>query len=114
MRDEELESTHPLRRMLHNLQIQEQVAEIGLQPLGPVETARLVEQAAPQDLSPEEVDLVVHESQGNPLFAVEIVRAWEARPGSERSSVTHVEASRPTGARRRALPPPKVHAMIQA
>src|SRR5947209_81620 len=108
-REEELPQTHPLRTLLLHLRTSMPVTELTLQPLDAAETAKLASKVANREL---DLGLVMHlfqETEGYPLFVVEMVRADVAR----------VSTSPPEAGSHRQLPledtrrlPPRVHAML--
>jgi len=65
----------PLDALLHVLRQSEQLTEITLSPLGKAEAATLAEQAAGRKLEGNLIDCLYGETEGNPLFIVETVRA---------------------------------------
>jgi DNA-binding SARP family transcriptional activator len=86
--------------------------EIALDPLDAAETAKLAARIAGQELDTPRVMRLFRETEGNPLFVVETMRAGlDARsPGSE------AERAEPPGAPAESLPsvPPRVRAVIAA
>lgn len=85
LRPEELAGSPPLRSALLALQRDQQVTEISLGPLDADETTALAEQVARRPLDPAAVTTLYQETEGNPLFVVEAVRAGllEQRAGDE-------------------------------
>ena len=86
------------------------MTEIALQPLDAAETAKLAAQVAKRELDVDAVMHLYHETEGYPLFVVEMVRADLGRV-----SASPPEADRP----HRQLPledartlPPRVHAVL--
>jgi DNA-binding SARP family transcriptional activator/ATP/maltotriose-dependent transcriptional regulator MalT len=75
MRPEEITAGHPLRTLLTALQRNHQVTEIPLEMLDASETAVLAEQTMGRQLDPRIATTLYKETEGNPLFIVEIVRA---------------------------------------
>jgi predicted ATPase len=117
MRSEEVGQRHPLTRLLVNLRSAGQLTEIDLGPLGRAETAELGMCAAGRGLEPDEARHLFEETEGQPLFVIETVRAGLAESDEEADGVTlqangvdaHVGAS--------TVPsrlPPRVHAVISA
>ncbi len=109
-REEELPQTHPLRTFLLHLSSSMRVTELTLQPLDAAETAKLASKVANREL---DMGLVMHlfqETEGYPLFVVEMVRA-----GLGRVSTSPPEADRPHKQPlledARTLPP-RVHAVL--
>lgn len=74
-RPEGLADDHPLAILRHPLTVRGQLIEILLDRLGPEETTKLVENLTGQKLSIDMARHVYQETEGNPLFIVETVRA---------------------------------------
>ncbi|GHO79594.1 hypothetical protein KSD_73650 [Ktedonobacter sp. SOSP1-85] len=74
VRSEEMHPGHPLMTWLHPFQRDGQVTELSLAPLGLAETTTLAEQFLSHHLTPEVTSKLYRESEGNPLFVVEMVR----------------------------------------
>src|SRR5437763_6967201 len=74
-RGEELPPHHPLRTFLLHLRTTTGVTEITLQPLDATETAKLASQVANRELDMGSVMHLFQETEGYPLFVVEMVRA---------------------------------------
>jgi DNA-binding SARP family transcriptional activator/predicted ATPase len=109
-REEELPPQHPLRTLLLHLRNTMRVTGIPLEPLDAAETAKLASQVANRELDVDSVMHLYHETEGYPLFIVEMMRA-----GLERALASPPEADRP----HRQLPPndaqtlpPRVHAVL--
>jgi len=85
LRPEEMTAEHPLRSALLALQRNKQVTEILLGPLDASDTTALAEQVARHPLDPDMVAMLYQETEGNPLFVVEAVRAGflEQHSGAE-------------------------------
>ena len=75
VRAEEALPEHPLVSFLGTLQREGLVTEIALGPLNTDETTSLAEHVAGHKLNPALVSGLYHETEGNPLFVVEMVRA---------------------------------------
>ncbi len=109
VRPEEVERDHPLTALLLNLRRTDWLTEITLGPLDAQETALLAAQVADHELNAETAQCIYRETEGNPLFVVEMVRAkpddWCAEPGDAVNDACI--AHRPTL-------PTKVQAVIQA
>ncbi len=109
-REEELPQTHPLRTLLLHLRSTMCVTELMLQPLNAAETAKLASQVANRELDRGLVMHLFQETEGYPLFVVEMVRA-----GLGRVSISPPEADRssrqPPLDDARTLPP-RVHAVL--
>src|SRR6266566_2246271 len=90
VREEELPQTHPLRTLLLHLRNSMRVTELMLQPLDAAETAKLASQVANRELDMGEGLHLFQETEGYPLFVVEMVRADLGRV-----STSPPEANRP-------------------
>jgi tetratricopeptide (TPR) repeat protein len=87
-RDEDLGDRHPLHELRTGLAALGQLAEIELGRLSPQETAALGERLAGHELAPPDAERLFAETEGNPLFVVEVLRAgWHGGP-DERGPVT--------------------------
>lgn len=88
VRAEELSPEHPLTTLIGALQRDGLVTEIALGPLATAETTLLAEHIAGYQFETAMGDLLYRETEGNPLFVVEMVRAGtfgqdqEGPPGS--------------------------------
>ena len=87
VRSEETLPGHPLVSFLSMLQRDGLVTEIALGPLNTTETASLAEHIAGRQLDPDQTSGLYHETEGNPLFVVEMVRArtLEEHTGKQRA-----------------------------
>jgi DNA-binding SARP family transcriptional activator len=74
-RSEQLDAAHPLPALLRDLSSASQLVEIALEPLDAAETAALAVQIADRALDSDAVTRLYRETEGNPLFVVETVRA---------------------------------------
>lgn len=74
-RPEEITPDHALAVLRRNLQQEEQLVEIELEPLSAAEAATLAAQVAGRELKPEMATQLYQETEGNPLFIVEAMRA---------------------------------------
>lgn len=74
-RSEEIMPGHKLTALLTSLRRDGKVSEIALAPLTEGETATLAELIAGSALTASEAAMIYHETEGNPLFIVETVRA---------------------------------------
>ncbi len=83
VRPEEVDRGHPLAALIADLRDAGQMTAIELGPLDPVDTSRLAAHVAGRELTPDEASLIHRETEGNPLFVVETVRAglFAAEPG---------------------------------
>ncbi len=77
VRREEIDEGHPLNELVVGLQALERLTEIEIGRLNPGETATLAERLAGRAI--EDSDRLYVETEGNPLFVVEALRAgWES------------------------------------
>src|SRR5207253_3443525 len=74
-RREEIDGQHPLNELVAGLKALEAFAEIGLERLSRDETAVLAERTAARQLGEPETERLFAETEGNPLFVVEALRA---------------------------------------
>jgi len=74
-RSEELDSTCPLETLLRSLHRDEQVTEISLDRLDSKATATLASSIAAQELGVDQATALFHQTEGHPLFIVEMMRA---------------------------------------
>jgi DNA-binding SARP family transcriptional activator len=114
MRTEEVGPRHPLMTLLTDLRSTGQLTEVALGPLDASETAELGMFLARRGLDPDEERRLYAETEGQPLFVVETVRAGLA--GAERALLA---GTRPTPVGERTASsmdrlPPKIHAVIAA
>lgn len=82
-RSEELGPKHPLTTCLSNLQHESLMTEIPLSALDMPTNRALIEQIGGGKLKPAEVDAIVANAGGIPLYAVEYVNEIESRPAHE-------------------------------
>jgi predicted ATPase len=111
-RAEELSGQHPMTTLLHDLQRVTDVTEIPLRPLDAAATAKLAANLAGRELGADQALQLYHETEGNPLFVVETVRAgyeqkleigdWRLTAQSQ-FPITNLQSL-----------PPRVHAVIAA
>jgi DNA-binding SARP family transcriptional activator len=79
-RPEELDLHRPLRELLGGLQALERVAEVDVGRLSREETGALAERLLRRPLDAPDADRLFAETEGNPLFVVEALRAgWTGR-----------------------------------
>ena len=99
-RPEELDAAHPLTALLRDLNAAAQLAELALEPLDAAETAALAAQVGNRTIDVDAATRLYHQTEGNPLFIVETMRA-EAAGGA-------------SGAPQQGLLglPPRAHAVI--
>jgi predicted ATPase len=74
MRSNEVTNKHPLQSFFTTLHREQQVTEIELEPLSVFETAALAKQVGGRDISSSQATLLHRETEGNPLFVVEMLR----------------------------------------
>ncbi len=74
VRSDEVSSEHPLRSFLRALYRDQRVTEIELEPLSVFETAALAKQVGGRDISSSQATLLHRETEGNPLFVIEMLR----------------------------------------
>ena len=97
-RSEDFNDRHPLRSLLRELNREGCSVEIALELLSSKETAFLAAQVSERQLDPEFVAELYSQTEGNPLFVIESVRAAQIASGAKD-----------------AIPlPPKVHAVLSA
>ncbi len=109
-REEELPQTHPLRTLLLHLRNSMRVIELTLQPLDAAETAKLASKVANREL---DMGLVMHlfqETEGYPLFVVEMVRADLGRVSTSPPEADRSPRQPPLDDARTL--PPRVHAVL--
>src|SRR6185436_78388 len=75
VRSEEIDAAHPLQALLRQLRAASQLAEIALEPLDAAETAELAAQVGDRVFDVDAATRLYRETEGNPLFVVETVRA---------------------------------------
>jgi DNA-binding SARP family transcriptional activator len=97
VRREDLDRGHPLTSVVAGLQAIDRAREIPLGRLDRAETTELARHLARRELDPALLDSLYAETEGNPLFVVETLRAgWDAA-GAGRTGIS-----------------PKLHAVINA
>ncbi|MBX2997463.1 MAG: AAA family ATPase [Caldilineaceae bacterium] len=104
MRSEEVTADHPVNALLTALDRDSRLTEIVLGRLNAADTARVGSAVAGYSLPAEEAAQLHRETEGNPLFVVEMVRANRGRlsaPSSESASFVNAGDL-----------PPKVHKVI--
>ena len=75
VRSEEVTDEQPLHHWLLTLRSRQQITEMQLFPLNPSETATLASHIAGNTITTEDSATLYRETEGNPLFIVEVVRA---------------------------------------
>jgi DNA-binding SARP family transcriptional activator/predicted ATPase len=111
-RAEEVPPHHPLRALLLHLPSSVHVTELALEPLDAAETAQLAAHVAGCDLDLDSAMRLYRETEGNPLFVVETMRAGlgaaSPEPGGEAWGLSGPRSPTPD-----ASPlPPRVYAVI--
>lgn len=106
-RHEELGNAHPLMVLLREFRRDGLVSEIVLPRLNSEQSAVLAAGVSSQILDRVSLDHIYRESEGNPLFVIEIVRA--GLTSGENSAISLNEDSDTVGSL-----PPKVHAVLSA
>ena len=92
-RREELDDDHPLHDLLAGLQAEERVAEIELERLSREDTGALAARLAGRLLDDSDADGLFAETEGNPLFLVEALRAgWRRDDAADRTIPPKVQA----------------------
>jgi DNA-binding SARP family transcriptional activator len=112
-RPEEVGDSHPLASSLQTLRLEGQVTEVGLQSLDEAATHTLATQMVGKEIDTGSAQLLYRETEGNPLFVVESVRA--GLPDHDRDSKASPaqrlpHASLPDGVSL----PPKVQSVLEA
>jgi len=99
LRPEELDAGHPLASLPPALRLEGQLTEVELRPLDEADTAALAAHVAGRELDPDLAACLYRETEGNPLFVVETVRAGlsvgSQAPGTNGSEVEAVCLPRP-------------------
>ena len=111
-RSEEIAATHPLHALLLHLHDTVGVIELPLQPLDAAETAKLGALILGRELNDTRALLLFRETEGNPLFVVETMRAGFDNPPL--NGVSAQTRSSPSPDSPEPLLPPRVQAVIAA
>ena len=106
-RSEESPPDHPLVALAHQLRGEGKLDSIELSPLDAAETAKLASQVAERDLNEDEAIFLYRQTEGNPLFVVETMRAGI---GGEPAIEIPIPAAQPDSEARTL--PPRVYAVI--
>ncbi|MFL5801098.1 MAG: ATP-binding protein, partial [Roseiflexaceae bacterium] len=109
VRPEELAPDHPLTTLLQAGRRSGQVTELALEPLDAAGTAALAAHVAGRNLDPVLLAHLHHETEGNPLFVVETVRAGALAP-TQLAHTTVGDTTEPPGPPL----PPVVQAVLAA
>lgn len=111
VRPEEVPEAHPAHALWRDLRVQGSFHEIALQPLSETETIALANQVAGKPIDAETVAQLYAESEGVPLFLVEMVRVrfWEVNSSDEQSVAPagHLPGSQDVSL------PPQIQAVIE-
>ena len=108
-RIEDLNNHHPLRSLIRELDREGCSTEIPLELLSSKDTAFLAAQVSERQLEPEFIAELYNQTEGNPLFVIESIRAAQITSGEYLSVKTESETAQ------KAVPlPPKVHAVLSA
>jgi DNA-binding SARP family transcriptional activator len=108
-RREDVDATHPLMDLLAALREKDQITEIALDRLDMDATAALAAQLAGHTICPEQASALYHETEGNPLFVVEMMRAKPR--GQHARAYGEPLSMHPVGA---VALPPRIYAVIAA
>ncbi len=100
-RPEALGSRHPVSALRLGLRNNLQLTELRLTALTALDTAELARRITGNDRDPERADRLYHDTEGNPLFVVEMLRAELSQAsdehfGSEETFATSLQPNRPT------------------
>jgi len=74
-RSEEIQLDHPLTSLVSDLSKTGQLTGLDLEPLDEVDTSKLAQQVVGRELSAQALKQIYQDTEGNPLFVVEMVRA---------------------------------------
>lgn len=81
LRAEEVDEGHPIIKLRTGLQVRNQIMEIELEPLSLDEVGLLASDVLGKDLSADTESRIFRETEGNPLFTVEILRSGDYEAG---------------------------------
>ncbi|HMN30167.1 MAG TPA: AAA family ATPase, partial [Caldilineaceae bacterium] len=113
VRPEEVGPRHPLTALRNGLRTNQQLAEIKLSALTAKDSVQLAQEMCGGELEPELAARLYRDTEGNPLFVVETVRAELSKEIREWGK--QEEASPPSVPPGSSTPlPPKVQAVIEA
>ncbi|MBV7331042.1 AAA family ATPase [Chloroflexi bacterium TSY] len=113
IRTGESNNAHPLYTLLNNLRREDLLHEIALAPLNSAEVAELVKGIAQAPLDREQTAQLYSDTEGNPLFVVEMVRARSSFACIKEKNGANTDRTTPDSTQALHLPP-KVHAVIQS
>ncbi len=111
-RSEEVVDQHPLTTLLLHLRSADQLTEIELAPLDRDETVALAVQIAGQNFDSKASEQLYRQTDGNPLFVVEMVRAGSRDQGLATEKSLAIQGLQAPVATLQSLPP-KIQAVIQ-
>lgn len=106
-RSEESPPEHPLSSMARQLRMEDKISTIELSQLDAAETAKLASEVQGYALEDRDTIRLFGETEGNPLFVVETVRANVAGSVAIETNSTEITTSYESH-----LPSPRVHAVI--
>ncbi|MBW3609459.1 MAG: AAA family ATPase, partial [Actinobacteria bacterium] len=106
VRSEEVGLQDPLQSLLLDVRASGQLTELELGPLRRADTAMLARAVSGRDLDDAQADVLYRETEGNPLFVVEWVRAGLVDAEPPRRASTEAEAGWQL--------PPRAHSVIEA
>jgi DNA-binding SARP family transcriptional activator len=112
-RPEEVVGDHPLQSTLRALRLEGKVTEVDLGPLDEASTRTLASQVSGTELDLATAEFLYRETEGNPLFVVEAVRAgllvhYQRRGAAPAQRLAHNSLSGDVGL------PPRVQAVLEA
>ena len=111
-RTEAILNQYPLKTLLFDLRTIDCMTEIMLEAFDAADTAKLAAGLAGRDLSPEQTLQLYQETEGNPLFVVETLRAGLGSGGRKLPSKDQTRTELQPGEKELELLPPKVYAVI--
>ena len=106
-RSEESPPEHPLSLTARQLRVEDKISTIELSRLDAAETAKLASEVQGHVLEDRDIIRLFRETEGNPLFVVETIRANVAGSVAIETNSTKITVSSEAH-----LPPPRVHAVI--
>ncbi len=115
VRAEEMLPGHALVANLRTWQPEGLVTELTLEPLSASETISLAEQVAGHPLDATGIDTLHHETEGNPLFVIELVRAGTLdQQRRARPEQADIDQPLPVLAQSASTLPPTIHSILAA
>lgn len=111
VRDDEIDETHGVNMLHHELQRRSRSLTIDLQPLGSEEVAQLAMQFVGRPLPDDVTAQLLAETEGNPLFVLETLRTGDNASGTS-------DKGKPTSEKKMSVRqerhlPPKIQAVIK-